>query len=85
MNEITMVGVDLAKNVFQLHGTTGDGRVILRQKLSRGRMLEFFTKLPSCVVAMEACASAHYWGREIGKLGHDVRLINKTLCQTSEE
>jgi transposase len=76
MNEITIIGVDLAKNVFQIHGASADGKVALRKKLNRGRMLEFFAQLSPCVVAMEACASAHYWGREIGKLGHDVRLIN---------
>jgi transposase len=81
MNEITIVGVDLAKNVFVLHGASADGRAILRKKLSRGRMLEFFTKLPRCVVAMEACASAHYWGREIGNLGHDIRLINPSYVK----
>lgn len=58
MNEITIVGLDLAKNVFQIHGAGSDGAAVLRKKLSRGRLLEFFTKLPICVVAMEACASA---------------------------
>ncbi|MGJ0620512.1 MAG: IS110 family transposase [Methylocystis sp.] len=81
MNEIAIVGVDLAKNVFVLHGASADGRTLLRKKLSRGRMLEFFTKLPTCMVAMEACASAHYWGREIGKLGHNIRLINPSYVK----
>ena len=81
MNEISIIGLDLAKNVFQIHGAGPDGRVALRKKLNRGRLLEFFAKLPICVVAMEACASAHYWGREIGRLGHEVKLINPSYVK----
>ncbi|APG93361.1 transposase (plasmid) [Sinorhizobium americanum] len=73
--------MDLAKNVFQIHGAGPDGRVALRKKLNRGRLLAFFANLPICVVAMEACASAHYWGREIGKLGHEIRLINPSYVK----
>ncbi len=75
MSEIITVGLDLAKNVFQVHGADDTGRAVLRKKLRRAQVLEFFGRLPACVVAMEACSGAHYWGREIGKLGHDVRLI----------
>lgn len=75
MTEITIVGLDLAKRVFQVHGATTDGGVALRKKLSRGQVLAFFADLPPCVVAMEACATAHYWAREIGALGHTVRLV----------
>ncbi|WP_295512060.1 IS110 family transposase [uncultured Sulfitobacter sp.] len=75
MSEIITVGLDLAKNVFQVHGADGNGRAVLRKKLRRAQVLEFFVQLPACVVAMEACGGAHFWGREIGKLGHDVRLI----------
>ena len=75
MSEIITVGLDLAKNVFQVHGADGVGRAVLRKKLRRAQVLEFFSQLPPCVVAMEACGGAHFWGREIGKLGHDVRLI----------
>lgn len=75
MSEIITVGLDLAKNVFQVHGAEGTGRAVLRKKLRRAQVLEFFGQLPACVVAMEACGGAHFWGREIGKLGHDVRLI----------
>jgi len=75
MNEVTMIGVDLAKSVFQAHGATATGEPVFRKKLSRGQFLKFLSEQPSCVVAMEACASSHYWGREIMKLGHDVRLI----------
>ncbi len=75
MSEIITVGLDLAKNVFQVHGADGAGRAVLRKKLRRAQVLEFFSQLPSCVVAMEACGGSHFWGREIGKLGHQVRLI----------
>ena len=75
MSEITTVGLDLAKNMFQVHGADGAGRAVLRKKLRRAQVLEFFRQLPSCVVAMEACGGAHYWGREIDMLGHEVRLV----------
>jgi len=75
MSEIITVGLDLAKNVFQVHGADGAGRAVLRKKLSRSQVLKFFKQLEPCVVAMEACGGSHYWGREIVKLGHDVRLI----------
>jgi transposase len=75
MSEIITVGLDLAKNIFQVHGADGTGRAVLRKKLRRAQVLEFFGQLPPCVVAMEACGGAHFWGREIGKLGHEVRLI----------
>ena len=75
MSEIITVGLDLAKNVFQVHGADGAGQAILRKKLRRDQVLAFFGQMPPCVVAMEACGGAHFWGREIAKLGHDVRLI----------
>ena len=75
MSEITTVGLDLAKNVFQVHGADAVGQAVLRRKLRRAQVLEFFAKLPPCLVAMEACAGAHFWGRELTRLGHDVRLI----------
>jgi len=75
MVEISIIGVDLAKNSFQVHGASADGTVVFRKKLSRGRVLKFLAVQPRCTVAMEACSSAHHWGREIGRLGHDVRLI----------
>ncbi|MGR3421417.1 MAG: IS110 family transposase, partial [Paracoccus sp. (in: a-proteobacteria)] len=75
MTEIIALGLDLAKNVFQVHGADRTGRAVLRKKLRRAQVLEFFSQLPSCIVSMEACGGAHFWGREIGKLGHDVRLI----------
>lgn len=75
MKEVSIVGLDLAKRVFQAHGAGTDGSVVFRRKLSRGQVLVFFAGLPRCVVAMEACATAHYWAREIGKLGHEIRLL----------
>lgn len=75
MNEVSIIGLDLAKNIFQAHGAAGDGSVLFRRKLSRAQLLDFLSKQPPCIVAMEACASAHHWGRAIGSLGHDVRLI----------
>lgn len=75
MSEIITVGLDLAKNVFQAHGADASGQAVLRKKLRRDQVLTFFSRLPSWAVAMEACGGAHFWGREIGKLGHEVRLI----------
>lgn len=75
MKEVSIVGLDFAKRVFQVHAARSDGSVVLRRKLSRGQVVTFFTELPKCIVAMEACATARYWAREIAKLGHDVRLI----------
>lgn len=75
MDEVTIIGVDLAKSVFQLHGATASGEPVFRKKLSRPQFRAFLSKHPPCCVAIEACASAHYWGREIEKLGHEVRLI----------
>ena len=76
MSDIITVGLDLAKKVFQVHGANGIGRAVLRKKLRRTQVLAFFSQLPRCIVAMEACGGAHFWGREIGKLGHEVRLIS---------
>jgi len=73
--EVAITGLALAKRVFQVHGATADGQVSFRKKLSRGQVLAFFGSLPPCVVAMEACATAHYWTREIGAVGHEIRLV----------
>ena len=75
MAQITVVGLDIAKNVFQVHGIDGEGTIVLRQRLARGRVLKFFGKLERCLVGIEACASSHYWARELRALGHDVRLM----------
>lgn len=73
--EVSIVGVDLAKQVFQVHGSAADGRVLFRKKLSRTQFSKFMASLSPCVVAMEACGTAHYWGRELSRHGHEVRLI----------
>ena len=73
---IKTLGIDLAKNVFHLCGMDEQGKVILRKRLSRGKLLEFLANLPPCLIGIEACGGAHYWAREIGKLGHEVRLIS---------
>ena len=71
------IGVDLAKRVFQVHGVDSHERVQVRKQLKRSQMLDFFRQIESpCVVAMEACGSSHYWGSELTKLGHEVRLIS---------
>ena len=75
MGEVTTIGLDLAKHVFQVHGVDADGTTVLRKQLRRGQVLAFFSRLPSCLVGLEACATAHYWARELGALGHEVRLM----------
>jgi len=75
MEEVTIVGVDLAKNVFQIHGARADGSVAFRKKLSRLQFHKFMAALAPCVVVMEACGGAHHWAREMMRLGHDARLI----------
>ena len=72
---ITVIGLDLAKSVFQVHGINAEGEVVVRRKLSRSRVLAYFNQLEPCLVGMEACATAHYWGRELRALGHDVKLM----------
>jgi transposase len=73
--EITTIGLDLAKSVFQVHGVDATGQVVIRRSLRRAQMLPFFTRLPSCLIGMEACGTSHYWARELIKLGHQVRLM----------
>jgi transposase len=73
--QITTIGLDLAKNVFQVHGVDEVGKLTITRQLRRGQLIEFFKKLPPCLVGMEACATAHYWARELIKLGHTVRLM----------
>ena len=73
--QITTIGLDIAKNVFQVHGIDANEKVVVRKQLRRGQVLKFFAALPPCLVGMEACATAHYWARELTKLGHEVRLM----------
>jgi transposase len=75
MTKVTTVGLDLAKSIFQVHGSDQDGRPVVRKKLRRGQVIGFFAGLEPCLVGMEACASAHHWARELEVLGHEVRLI----------
>ncbi|MDP1672838.1 MAG: IS110 family transposase [Burkholderiales bacterium] len=73
--KIKRIGLDLAKQVFQVHGVDGEDRVALKRQLRRQQMLAFFSKIDPCLIGMEACGGAHYWGRELMKLGHTVRLM----------
>jgi transposase len=75
MKEITTVGLDLAKNVFQVHAVDAAGAVVIRRQVRRAQMLLFFSRLAPCRISVEACAGAHYWARELTKFGHEVRLI----------
>ena len=73
--QITTIGLDLAKNVFQVHAIDGTGEVAVRKALRRSQIRRFFEQLDPCLVGIEACGTSHYWAREITKLGHEVRLM----------
>ena len=73
--QITTIGLDIAKNVFQVHGIDADEKVVVRKQLRRGQMMRFFEELSPCLVGLEACATSHHWARELTKLGHQVRLM----------
>jgi transposase len=75
MQTITTIGLDIAKSVFQVHGVDAAGQVVIRRQLKRRAILEFFQKLPPCLIGIEACASSHHWARELRALGHTVRLM----------
>lgn len=75
MGEVSTIGLDIAKSVFQVHGADVDGAVVIRKRVSRAKVLEFFSTLPACIVGIEACPSAHHWSRELRALGHTVRLM----------
>lgn len=75
MKDIKVLGVDLAKNVFQLHGTDASGKVVLRKRLSRVKLIEFMSNLQPCLIGIEACGSAHYWARTFGAMGHTVKMM----------
>jgi transposase len=93
MQKVSIIGLDIAKNTFHAHGAGADGSVLLRKALPRSCVLEFLARIAPCAVAMEACSGAHYWGRKIRALGHEVRLLapryvkpyvsdRKTMLQT---
>jgi len=73
MSNVTLLAVDLAKNIFQLHGTDKTGKIILKKKITRTKLLAFVANLPPCNIYMEACGSANYWGRRFEKLGHKIK------------
>src|SRR5947199_778152 len=75
MSEISTIGLDLAKNVFQVHGVHRSGAVVLRRQLRRGEAEKFFAQLSPCTVGVETCGTAHHWARVIGRYGHHVRLM----------
>jgi transposase len=73
--QITTIGLDIAKHVFQVHGIDAEEKVVVRRQLRRGQVLQFFEELSPCLVGLEACATSHYWARELSRLGHEVRLM----------
>ncbi len=75
MKDVTTIGIDLAKSVFQVHGIDATGEPVVRRQLRRRSVLPFFEKLPRCLVGMEACATSHHWARELEQLGHEVRMM----------
>jgi transposase len=75
MGEVITIGLDIAKSVFQVHGVDGTGAVVIRKRVSRAKILEFFADLPRCLIGIEACPAAHHWGRELQAIGHRVRLM----------
>jgi len=75
MGEVSTIGLDIAKSVFQVHGVDSEGAMVIRKRISRAKVLEFFAALPSCLVGIEACPSAHHWSRKLQALGHTVRLM----------
>ena len=75
MGEVSTIGLDIAKSVFQIHGVDVDGAVVIRRRVSRAKVSEFFAALPPCLIGIEACPTAHHWSRKLGALGHTVRLM----------
>jgi transposase len=85
--QIATIGLDIAKNVFQVHGIDAAEKVVVRRQLRRGQVMRFFEALAPCLISLEACSSAHYWARELMKLGHEVRLMRAKdvrVCQTAD-
>jgi transposase len=75
MGEVITIGLDIAKSVFQIHGVDADGAVVIRKRVTRAKVMEFFTTLRPCLIGIEACPTAHHWSRELSSLGHTVRLM----------
>ena len=75
MEQVSTIGLDLAKNIFQVHGVGEAGEVVVRRQLRRSQVIPFFKKLPGCLVGIEACATSHHWARELQALGHEVRIM----------
>jgi transposase len=75
MGEVSTIGLDIAKSVFQIHGVAVDGAVVIRKRVTRAKVLDFFAALPPCVIGIEACPSAHHWSRKLAALCHTVRLM----------
>jgi transposase len=80
-SSVTRVGLDLAKKIFQVHAIDANGEIVVARKLARGRLVGFFSELPRCVVAMEACSSAHHWARQLLALGFEVRPDPARSCE----
>jgi transposase len=76
--QVSTIGVDLAKNVFQVHGVDSAGKIVITRQLRRKQVIDFFSKIPPCLVGMEACGTAHHWAREVSKLDHTVRLMPRS-------
>jgi transposase len=76
VSDVTTVGIDLAKNVFSLHGVDSHGNVLVRRTISRSKLLSFVAQLPPCVIGVEACSGAHEWARQFRQLGHEARLMS---------
>ena len=74
--KITTIGIDIAKDVFQIHGVDSQGKTLVKKQIRRHEMLNFFVNLQPCLIGMEACGGAHYWARELSKLGHTVKLMS---------
>jgi transposase len=75
MGEVSTIGLDIAKSIFQIHGVDADGAVVIGKRISRAKLLEFFATLPACLIGIEACPSAHYWSRRLQVLGRTVKLM----------
>ncbi len=75
MGEVSTIGLDIAKSVFQIHGVDAEGAVVIRKRIGRAKLLGFFSELPRCLIGIEACPTAHHWSRELQALGHAVKLM----------